>query len=98
MSALVTDVASGDGGNVVSFIAQGVWKPKGLSADGVVMTPASPEACGVRFVAGEHYLIYAIRAPDGVLHTSICNRTRLLAESEDDVKVLGAPRGARVSQ
>ena len=98
VAVLLTDVSNGNGESVVSFIAQEVWKPKRLRSDGVVVTPVSSEACGVKFVAGERYLIYALRAPDGVLRTSICNRTRLLAESEEDVKFLGVPRQAQVSQ
>ena len=56
--------------------------------------------CSYRFTRGEKYVVYARRRGDGRLTTSICSRTRLLAEAAEDVKYLSAlpasGTGARV--
>jgi len=54
-----------------------------------VETPGSGASCGYGFKPGERYVVYATRGPDGVrLVTSICSRTRPLAEAGDDVRYL----------
>ena len=45
--------------------------------------------CGYPFVVGNEYLVYAYRAPSGRLVTSICGRTRPIAEAREDLSALG---------
>ena len=56
--------------------------------------------CSYRFTRGEKYVVYAQRREDGRFTTSICSRTRLLAEATDDLRYLSAlpatGTGARV--
>jgi hypothetical protein len=51
--------------------------------------------CSYRFTRGEKYVVYARRLEDGRLTTSICSRTRPLAEAAEDVKYLSALPAAR---
>ena len=63
---------------------------RGVDAPTVsVLTAGSSTACGVAFKQGERYLVYATRAPDGRgLVTSLCSRTRRLADADEDVRFL----------
>lgn len=45
--------------------------------------------CGYRFEVGEHYLVYAYGSEREMLETNICQRTRKLADAEEDLKLLG---------
>jgi hypothetical protein len=63
----------------------------------VVLTPAPPSpqaARGVRFRAGERYLVYAT-GTSAHLRASACLRTRPLAEAGEDALALGPPRWRR---
>ncbi len=44
--------------------------------------------CGYRFKVGAKYLVYASKDGSSVLSASICSRTRLLAEAQEDLKYL----------
>ena len=44
--------------------------------------------CGYNFEVGFEYLVYA-RESDGVLHTSICSRTRPRHDAGEDLQALG---------
>lgn len=47
--------------------------------------------CGFEFKLGETYLIYGSRSKaDARLHTSICTRTRALADAADDLAFIGS--------
>ncbi len=45
--------------------------------------------CGFTFETGEEYLVYAVFGEDGTLRTSLCTRTRRLADATHDPVVLG---------
>ena len=47
-----------------------------------------PGNCAYPFTAGESYLVYTHRTPDGQMWTSICTRTRPLAKAADDIAYL----------
>ena len=54
-----------------------------------VVTPGSGPACGYAFKPGERYLVYARRKTGGAdLVTSICTRTRSLADAAEDLGFL----------
>lgn len=76
-----------------TILSQGAYK--GAVSDTVnVFTAASDIACGYSFTVGNTYLIYAyIR--DGVLSTSICSATKLLANADADLKLLEELRTKR---
>lgn len=67
-----------------------VWKgvPGGTVA---LMTGAGGGDCGYDFREGERYIVYAHASPYGepTLGTSICTRTRLLADAGADLASLG---------
>src|SRR6186997_2980359 len=54
------------------------------SADVEVITGWGGGDCGYGFKLGQRYLVYAYREEDKRLSTSICTRTRLLTEADDD--------------
>src|SRR5436190_2514848 len=69
-----------------------------------IVTPSQSTACGYSFTRGERYVVYAGRGADAaaMLETSICSRTRPVAEAGEDFKFLRtlaapAPARARVS-
>src|SRR5262245_17418033 len=54
-----------------------------------VFTPPQVAACGVRFLVGSEYIVYAnLRASDGVLTTESCDGTRHVSEARADIAVL----------
>lgn len=72
----------------VTFAVTQGWK--GADQPTVVVdTPGSSASCGVDFVEGEAYLVYA-SASEGRLQTNLCNRTTQLAMAGEDLAVLGA--------
>ena len=54
-----------------------------------VLTNKDSAACGYEFAKETSYLVYAQRN-DGVLHVSLCSRTRPMSQASEDLKVLGA--------
>jgi hypothetical protein len=50
-----------------------------------VFTGAGDADCGVNFVVGETYLIYASQTAQGDLVATICSRTRLLSAAAEDL-------------
>ena len=65
-----------------------VWKGAfGTQAD--VYTANECCICGFAFELGKEYLVYAYRPRSGRLHTSICSRTRAIAQAEADLEALG---------
>lgn len=65
------------------------WKGLDREERVEVLTNKDSAACGYEFEKDESYLVYAQRN-DGVLHVSLCSRTRPMAEASEDLKVLGA--------
>jgi hypothetical protein len=62
---------------------------KGIeSEEALVTTPASSAACGYTFAVGTSYLVYA-SAVEGKLDVSLCSRTQLLAQADEDLGALG---------
>jgi len=69
-----------------------------------IVTGSASATCGYRFTRGERYVVYARKSEDAAasLETSICSRTRPLAEAAEDLTFLRrletrAPARARVS-
>ncbi|HWP42272.1 MAG TPA: hypothetical protein VNO14_03480 [Blastocatellia bacterium] len=70
------------------FEVERAWK--GIEKKTVsVFTSSQSSACGYGFKRGESYLVYASEGREGRLITSICSRTRLLKDANDDLKELG---------
>ena len=74
----------------VTFAVARVWKgPE--EATIAVHTAGSSASCGVEFVAGQEYLVYA-QTVEGRLEASLCSRTTQLTMAGEDLTVLGAGR------
>ena len=72
----------------VTFDVERSWK--GVTEKIVVVgTSSSSAACGYDFNEYEKYLVYA-HDVSGSLHTSICSRTMLLANAQEDLDALGS--------
>jgi hypothetical protein len=79
----------------VKFKVGESWK--GIrSAEAKVFTGQGGGDCGYKFETGKQYLVYAYKRTDSGLETNICQRTALLTESAEDLKVLGKGRLAEV--
>ena len=72
----------------VTFAVAQTWKGTNRSTI-VVNTPASSASCGVDFVQGQEYLVYALEN-EGTLQTNLCSRTAPLGSAGEDLAVLGA--------
>ena len=70
----------------VTFAVSRSWKGADRPTISVT-TPSSSASCGVDFVDGQEYLVYA-RASEGVLQTNLCSRTSTLAAAGDDIAAL----------
>jgi hypothetical protein len=96
VTALSAPVDSGGADPVrVTFAVTRSWKGANQSTV-VVNTPASSASCGVGFVKGQTYLVYAYSS-EGRLETILCSRTAELATAGADLAVLGpgsVPAGA----
>ena len=72
----------------------------GADARHLEVSTSHGAACGVQFVVGTAYLVYARRSDTGELTASRCSRTRALAKADDDIRFLEslsrAPAGGRV--
>lgn len=65
-----------------------VWK--GIATENVLVSTAKASSfCGYPFKLKERYLIYAYRYEKGDLSTSLCERTTMLDNAEEDIKFLG---------
>lgn len=74
-----------------SFDVARVWKGE-VGAQTEIHTASDSAACGRNFVAGQTYLIYAYRGPDGRLGDGLCSRTRETTQAQEDLAVLGPGR------
>lgn len=71
----------------VTFDVSKTWK--GPDYNTLVLTTSRDEAsCGYSFTQNKEYIVYAY-GDDNNLSTSICNRTKLLANAQNDVQELG---------
>jgi hypothetical protein len=55
-----------------------------------IVTATNSAACGYHFDKGRRYLVYAFGRPDGALTTSICSRTKPLANIGGELSFLRA--------
>jgi hypothetical protein len=78
-----------DGPRRVATVRVGtVWKGP-AEARLRVTTGGGDGDCGVHFVAGREYLVYAQPGAQGRLETSICTRTAWIKDAREDVRSLG---------
>ena len=83
---VVSIESSGIGGFVAQLAVVEAFR--GLQLWQVTLPVGGGGGCGYAFEMGESYLVYANRRPDGNLSTSICNRTRRLAQADEDLAYL----------
>ena len=69
-----------------------VWKGN-FGERATIFTSNAGIGCGYPFARGQEYLAYVVRGAHGHLITSVCSRTRPMAEARDDLAALGP--GAR---
>ncbi len=55
-----------------------------------VVTATTEAACGYSFVVGQSYLVYASSVEDQAYRVSLCSRTRLMQDADDDRALLGS--------
>ena len=72
---------------IVKIKVESNWKGD-KDAEVTIFTGKGGGDCGYPFQVGESYLIYASKLDNGNLTTNICRRTKLLSESQDDIKIL----------
>ena len=78
------------GGIEITLRVSKVWK--GEIGDQVkVRTAGTSAACGYSFAQGERYLVYADRDEADPMRVSLCSRTALVANAEQDLDFLGKP-------
>ena len=90
----VTDIepntATKFGGVEITLGVKKVWKGE-IGAQVEVRTAGSSAACGYNFAKGETYLVYADRDEADPMRVSLCSRTALLANAQEDLDFLGKP-------
>ena len=78
--------SSMQGGRVVQLAVVEAFR--GFQLSQVTLVTGYGESCGYDFRMGESYVVYARRSPEGQLSTSICTRTRPLANGSEDLTYL----------
>ncbi|MCU6793924.1 hypothetical protein OB236_17615 [Paenibacillus sp. WQ 127069] len=73
----------------VTFAVSNVWKGE-VRAELNVNTPISGSSCGYSFEMNREYLVYASSDGTGKQTTMLCDGTKPLSGSADDLAVLGA--------
>jgi hypothetical protein len=91
-SGKVTKIDANQGHRkTITLSVDRTWK--GIDTETVTLTTGSGGGdCGYGFKDGEAYLVYAYRGGDeenGPLGTSICSRTRPIADAKEDLEALG---------
>lgn len=90
----VTDIkpntATKFGGVEITLRVNEVWKGE-IGEQVKVRTAGSSAACGYSFAKGESYLVYADRDEADPMRVSLCSRTALVANAEEDLDFLGKP-------
>ena len=76
------------GAMVARISVEKVWKRSRTETVVEVHTPASSAACGLSFVPGAKWLIYAEEI-DGTLSAVLCSRSKLLSAAQEDLTALG---------
>ena len=77
----------------VELALDDVWKGCEEGERAILWTGLGGGDCGFQFEPGERYLVYAYESDDGEqLTTSICSRTRPLAQADEDLAAFGAPK------
>ena len=76
------------GKRLATFRVATVWKGP-LEARVAVATGGGDADCGVHFVAGLDYLVYASRGTAAAIETSICTRTAPRKGAREDLEALG---------
>ncbi len=82
---------------VVHFTPQRIWKGARVASIQVESPDPEFDDCGVDFVNGEEYLVYALppaqqAQQSSQLTTDKCHRTKSVAAAADDLRALGEPR------
>ena len=74
----------------VGFEVNAVWKGT-VYEDMYITTPPTGGSCGLTFVEGEEYIVYAHDSAygDDSYTVGICSRTALLGQALDDIDALG---------
>ncbi len=79
--------------NNVEIHVTGIWK--GIAASIVhVLTSPFDGSCGFTFLLAQEYLIYAdddLITESGPWTTTVCTRTRLVTDAQEDFDALGLP-------
>jgi hypothetical protein len=83
---VVSIESSGVGGRVAQFAIVEAFR--GLQLWQVTLSDWGQDNCAYPFQMGESYLVYAIRSRDGHLSTSICARTRPVADAAEELTYL----------
>lgn len=92
-SGTVKSISNKDMINTVEFEVATVWKwiePTRIT----VKTAEQSATCGYNFEEDEDYIVYAYEQNDGELRVSLCSRTALLKNAQEDVKALTLGRNA----
>ena len=87
--ARVASIETEDGTRHVRFDVVQTW----LAAEHEhveVVTAETEAACGFTFEPGQSYLVYASGLEGEAYRVSLCSRTRLMAEADDDRALLGS--------
>ena len=78
------------GGVEITLRVRKVWKGE-IGEQVKVHTAGSSAACGYNFAKGESYLVYADRDEADPMRVSLCSRTALIANAQEDLDFLGKP-------
>ncbi len=84
------NTATGFGGIEITLRVKKLWKGT-LDEQVEVHTAGNSAACGYGFAKGETYLVYAERDEADPMRVSLCSRTSLVANAQEDLDFLGKP-------
>lgn len=90
VTTIEPNTATRFGGVEITLRVKKVWKGD-IGAQVKVRTAGSSAACGYSFAKGETYLVYADRDEADPMRVSLCSRTALIANAQDDLDFLGKP-------
>ena len=79
----------------VRFKVSEVWKGIVGKREVVITTGPNSAACGFFFEQGKKYLVYASSPNNSSLSTSLCSRTKLFSNAQEDLSELGDPKNPR---